>query len=311
MFSFLTQPQYPKAAIGIERDYVSALALEREGRGRYSLRQAATIEMPPNLVTPRFLEKNISNHAEFAQILTEAAMSAGLLNQKRWSISLPSASARTAIITFESEPASRQEAEEVLEWKSEQSFGAAAGELRLTRQKIRPDREGRTRYFATAVRLSVLDEYERVFESMGWKAGLIMPRAVSEANWLATGAADADSLLISSQADGFTALLFRGEEPAVVRTVNCLPNERDDEIYRLLMFYNDRLAEKTNGSFLEKLLLIGPDLRGDRISEITREALGRALKILRAEDVGLNLAGTGIRFDEVAAPAGLAALAWA
>jgi Tfp pilus assembly PilM family ATPase len=310
MLSFLTQPQYPKAAIGIERDYVSALALEREGRGRYSLRQAATIEVPPHLITPGFLEQNISNQNEFAQILTEAVTNAGLLSQKRWSISLPSASARTAIITLESEPASRQEAEEILEWKSEQSFGAPAGELRITRQKIRPDREGRTRYFATAVRLAVIDEYETVFESMGWKAGLILPRAVSEANWLADSNANVDSLLISSQADGFTALLFRGEEPAVVRTVSCSPAERDDEIYRLLMFYNDRLAEKSNGSFLEKLLLIGKDLSPARISQITGEAFGRALNILQAEDVGLNLTGTGIQFDEVAAPAGLAALAW-
>ena len=310
MLSLLTQPQYPKAAIGIEKDYIAALALEREGRGRYSLRQAATIEVPSHLITPGFLEKNISSPNEFAEILSEAVTNAGLLNQKRWSISLPSASARTAIITLESEPASRQEAEDVLEWKSEQSFGAPSGELRITRQKIRPDREGRTRYFATAVRLSVIDEYETVFESMGWKAGLILPRAVSEANWLADSSTNVDSLLISSQADGFTALLFRGEEPAVVRTVSCSLAEQDDEIYRLLMFYNDRLAERSNGSFLEKLLLIGKDLNPTRISQITSEAFGRALNILRAEDVGLNLAGTGIRFDEVAAPAGLAALAW-
>jgi hypothetical protein len=184
MLSFLTDPHYPKAAIGIEHNYISALALDREGRGHYSLRQAATIEVPNNLITPSFLERNISSPVEFRVILEEAVTNAGLLNRKRWSVSLPSSSARAAIITLESEPASRSEAEEVLEWKSEQSFGAPAGELRITRQKIDPDKQGRTRYFSTAVRLAVIDEYETIFESFGWKAGLILPRAVSEASWL-------------------------------------------------------------------------------------------------------------------------------
>ena len=308
MLSFLTQPRFPKAAIGIEKNVLAALALQRSGRGRYSLRQAATIEAPPNLITPGFFEKNVSSPQEFSVLLQEVVTSAGLLSQKRWSVSLPSASARTAIITLETEPASRQETEEILEWKSEQSFGSPAGQLRITRQKIKTDRQGRSRYFATAVRLSVVDEYETIFESLGWKAGLILPRAVSEANWLVDRNSNADTLLISSQSDGFTALLFRGEEPAVVRTVTCGQNERDDEIYRLLMFYNDRLSEQGNGSLLERLLVIGQDMNPSRIAQIAKEALGRALSVLRAEDVGLDLAGSSIRFDEIAAPAGLAAL---
>jgi hypothetical protein len=310
MFSFLTQPHYPKAAIGIEQRYISALALEREGRGRYSLRQAATIEVPSGLINPSFLERNIRSTDEFRVILDEAVTRAGLMNQKRWSVSLPSSTARSAIITLESEPASKQEAEEILEWKSEQSFGAPAGELRITRDKIEPDRQGRTRYFATGVRLAVIDEYETAFESLGWRAGLVLPRAVSEASWLTTNGTATDTLLISSQPDGFTALLFRGHEPAVVRTVTCAENERDDEIFRLLMFYNDRLVGSPENSLLNRLLLVGKDLNASRVREITAEAFGRALDVLRAEDVGLNISGSGLSFDEIAAPAGLASLAW-
>jgi hypothetical protein len=310
MLSFLTQPRYPKAAIGIEQKHMSAVALEREGRGRYSIRQAATIEVPNGLINPSFLERNIASTDEFRVILQEAVTSAGLMNRSRWSVSLPSASARSAIITLESESASKQETEDVLDWKSEQSFGAPAGELRITRDKIEPDRQGRTRYFATAVRLAVIDEYETMFESLGWRAGLILPRAVSEASWLTTNGSATDSLLISSQGDGFTALLFRGHEPAVVRTVTCAESERDDEIFRLLMFYNDRLVGSPENSLLDRLLLVGRDLNASRVREITAEAFGRALDVLRAEDVGLNLSGSGLSFDEIAAPAGLASLAW-
>lgn len=308
MFSFLTQPNYPKAAIGLEKEAVTALSLERSG-GRFSIRSAATIELPPNLITPSFSEKNIASADEFRVLLEEAATSAGLLKETRWSVSLPSNSARAAILTLESEPASRSEAEEVLEWKSEQSFGVPAGEMRITRVKISPDAEKRTRYFATAVKLSVIDEYETVFESLGWKAGLILPRALGEARWLTNRENPEDSLLISSQGEGFTALLFRGDEPAVVRTVACTAAEREDEIYRLLMFYHDRVAGEQAG-LLQDLLLVGKDLNAKKVRDISAEALGQAVSVLTPDQIGLNIPVGSLAFDDLAAPAGLASMAW-
>lgn len=310
MLSVLTEPNYPKAAIGFERDAVTAIALEREGRGQFGVRQAATVELPSNLLTPSFLERNISSVEELRVLLEDVVMSAGLMNQTNWSVSLPSNTARTAILTIENGTAGKGETEEILDWKAEQSFGAPAGELRITRNKISNDREGRSRYFATAVKLSVIDEYETIFESLGWTAGMILPRAVSETKWLLGSTDRSDSLLLSSQNDGFTALLLRGDEPAVVRTVTCSAAERDDEVYRLLMFYNDRFADAHSGGVLENLLVIGKDMISTRIREISTEALGRTLRILRAEDVGLNVPAGSLSFDDLAAPAGLATLGW-
>lgn len=306
MFSVLTEPNYPKAAIGLEREAVTALALRKEGRGQYGVTQAATIELPVNLLTPSFVERNIASAEQLRVLLEDVVVTAGLMNQRNWSVSLPSNTARTAILTIDNGSAARGETEEILDWKAEQSFGAPAGELRITRHKISNDREGKSRYFATAVKLSVIDEYETIFESFGWKAGLILPRAVSETKWLMGSGDQTDSLLLSSQNDGFTAMLLRGGEPAVVRSVTCAQNERDDEIYRLLMFYNDRFADPQSGGQLDNLLTIGKDMLPAKIREISSEALGRPLRILRAEDVGLNLPVGNLSFDDLAAPAGLA-----
>jgi hypothetical protein len=311
MLSAITQPNYPKAAIGLERDSITALALQKEGRGQYGIRQAATVDLPSNLLNPSFLENNIASPREFAVLLEEAVVNSGLLNQKRWSIALPSNTARTAIFTLDNEPNSKNEVEEILDWKAEQIFGAPAGELRLSREKIADDRDGKSRYFASAIKLSVIDEYETVFEGFGWKTGLILPRAVSEANWLTDKRDRTDSLLISSQSDGFTALLLRGDEPTVVRSVTCDEGERDDEIYRLLMFYKDRLGDEKSGTYLERLLVIGKNIMPSKIKEISADALGRALTILRPEDVGLNIPAGDLSFDDLAAPAGLASLGWA
>lgn len=308
MFSALTQPNYPNAALGIEEGRITAVSLQGQGRGNFGIKQAATVDLPPGLLRPSFLETNITNSAEFANCLRETIESAGLLKQKRWSVALPSNTARTAILVLDNEPASKQEADEILDWKAEQNFGAPAIALRLAKQKISPDAKGRSRYFATAVTLSVIDEYETQFESLGWKAGLILPRAVGEANWLADKSDKSDSLLVSANTDGFTGLLLRGDEPAVVRTVTCSPDEIDDEIYRLLMFYNDRFGGEQGNSLLRRLLVIGKDFAPARIQTIASEALGRALNALSPEEVGLSLPGRSISFDDLAAPAGLAAL---
>ena len=309
MLENLTQPNYPRAALGLEQTSVTALALQKEGRGRFGIRQAATVELPANLLVPNFIERNISSADEMLVLLEEAVTNAGLLKQKRWSVSLPSNTARTAILTLETEPASKNELEEILDWKSEQTFGVSSGEMRISRRKIKADKTSKARYFATAVKLSVIDEYETLFERLGWRAGLIMPRAVSEANWLVDAKSKSDSLLISSQSDGFVALLLRGDEPNVVRSVTCTESETDDEIYRLLMFYRDRFGDANENS-LEKLLVVGRNFAPARLKEIADEALGKTLAILRPEDVGLSMPEQSFSFDDLAAPAGLAALGW-
>jgi Tfp pilus assembly PilM family ATPase len=310
MFSFLTEPSFPKAAIGLEKESVTALSLQREGRGVFGIKQAATVELPANLLEPNFLESNISNPGELAVLIEEAVTSAGLSRQKNWSVSLPSNAARTAILTLENAASGKDESEEILDWKAEQTFGAPAAELRITRYRIAPDREGRPRYFASAVKLSVIDEYETIFENFGWKAGLMLPRAVSESRWITGGPTQPDTMLISAQSDGFSAILVLAGEPAVVRSVTCQPSEQDDEIYRLLMFYNDRFAADSSEKLLDKILLVGNSLVPNKIREISAEALGRALQVLRPEEVGLNMPANALTFDEVAAPAGLAALGW-
>lgn len=310
MLESLTQPNFPRAALGFEKDAITALALQKEGKGEFGIKQAATIDLPRDLLNPSFTGKNISDAREMVSLLDEVLTSAGLLHQKRWSVSLPSNSARSAILTLDSEPATRNELSEVLDWKAENTFGAPVREMRISRRKIVSDEKGKSRYFATAIKLSVIDEFESIFESFGWQVGVLMPRALSEARWLLNNKSFSDSLLISSQEDGFVALLLRGEEPLVVRSVTCTPEEIDDEIFRLLMFYRDRLGDRDSETFLNKVLAIGKNFTSQKLKEIADDALGKTLKILRPQDVGLNFPLKNINFNEIAAPAGLASLGW-
>ncbi|MDQ2974007.1 MAG: hypothetical protein M3R69_01195, partial [Acidobacteriota bacterium] len=89
VFSKLINPWYPSTALGFEKGLATMVQLERGRRGASSLRRAATVALPESLIRPSFDEANISDPAEMKAALTELARSAGLLQQKRWSVALP------------------------------------------------------------------------------------------------------------------------------------------------------------------------------------------------------------------------------
>jgi hypothetical protein len=215
-------------------------------------------------------------------------------------------------------PASRGELEEMLKWKTERAMGVPEAELRVGRQRLRPDAQARARYLVTAIRLTVLAEYEAVLDGLGWQAGLVLPRHIGEAAWLMRdGGVPSDSLLVSAFNEGFTAVLMRGAQPLLVRNVQCDEEDRHDELYRLVLFYRDRIASAAGaeggapGETIERLLVTGSGLDSRAASDIIAETLSVAPRTLRAEDVRLSLPSQELDFRLLAAPAGLAALKWA
>ncbi len=309
MFGSLIRPNFPSAAIGFGNGTISAVSLQKEGRSRFGIKRAATSEIPVGVLNPSFDELNIPDEYELINLLQALVTDGGLAGRKKWSAALPANSARTAILTLEEVPASKTELNEVLDWKTETAFGVPAATLRVSRQKITPSLNGKIRYFVTGLKLSVLDEFESVFSAMGWQVGLILPRALGESSWFARSSGD--SLLISAQNDGFTALLVRDREPVVVRSVTCREAELDDEIYRLLVYYQDRVAMEGGDGHLSRLMVLGEGLNSERLNLITAEAMGEPVAVVIPEDLGFNIPVGSLRFQDLAAPAGLATLGWA
>lgn len=307
MFRNFFKPNYPRKAIGFGSDTITAIALNRTGKYRYALNNAASTTVSRKLLRPSFDDPNITDTHELASVLDDLVLEAGLGAGKKWSVSLPTATARTAIITLDEKPASKSETESILDWKTETAFGAPASDLRLSRFRISPSADGKIRYFASALRLDVLEDYELVFSELGWAIGVIVPRVLAESNWLSS--LTGDSLLITTQSDGLTALLIRDQEPVVVRSVSCDEGELDDEVYRLLVYYQDRLVNNGDRG-LSRLMVIGNSIDAARMDEITSEAMGEALALTGPDDVGFEIPSSDLQFSDLAAPAGLALLGW-
>jgi hypothetical protein len=306
----LLKPRFPSCAVGFEKGEASVVQLDR-ARGGFVVKRAASVALPADLLRPSFDESNIADPNELVVGLSELLTSAGLLRQRKWSVTLPEATARSAVLTLEGNPGSRREVEEMLEWKIERSFGAPLSEMRVTREQLPSNEQSRFRYLANAMRLSVLAEYEAVFGALGWHAGLILPRHAGEEQWLRNGK-QGDGLLLTAHEEGFTAVLMRGRNALTVRSVFCEPAECDDELHRVLLFYRERSGSgQASDASVDRLLVIGEGLDKRRAAEIARETLGVNLRALDAAEVGLSIpAGGDLDFDTIAAPAGLARLAW-
>jgi len=311
LVSRLINPWYPATAIGLEKGIASVVQLEPVKGSTCKVRRAATFNIAESLVRPGFDESNIENAPQLASVLNELAASAGLLKQKRWSLSLPEATTRTLVLTMDSQSQSASELQDVLKWKVERGFGAALEELSISKERLQKDPQGRDRYLVIAIKKTILAEYEAVLESLGWRAGLILPRHLGEAQWLVRNGGAGDSLLLSGSSQGFTGVIFRDKHPLIVRTVTCTEDEFEDEFYRLLLFYRDRsAAPEGNGQGLSRLMIIGEGITKQRAQEIVNETTGGDLRPLEAEDLGLQLPSRDFSFDSIAAPAGLATLSW-
>jgi len=312
LVSRIIEPWYPSAAIGVEEGGVSVVQLDRVKGSTCRLKRAATTNIASSLVRPSFDEPNIESGPALAGVLNDLAASAGLLRQKRWSLSLPETTTRTTVFTLESQPQSGAELHDILRWKIERAFGAPVEELSVSRERLQKDAQGRDRYLAIAVRKSVRAEYEAVLDLLGWRVGLILPRHLGEAQWLVRHGGAGDSLLLSGSNQGFTGVIFRDRHPLIVRTVACAESEFEDEFYRFLLFYRDRNIPEAAGDYLplQRLMVIGEGITKERAGEIVNETTGGDLRPLAAHDLGLQLPNHEFNFDSIAAPAGLATLSW-
>src|ERR1700752_435055 len=142
LFSRIVDPWYPSAAIGLEKGLASVVQVERVKGGACRLKRAATANIAESLITPSFDQPNIADRGQLAAVLKDIAGGAGLLRQKRWSLSLPEDTARTIVFTIETQT-SGGELHDVLRWKIERGFGAPVEELSVSRERLQKDAQGR------------------------------------------------------------------------------------------------------------------------------------------------------------------------
>jgi len=140
----------------------------------------------------------------------------------------------------------------------ERGFGVPLAELSISRERLPADAQGRDRYLVVATPTAVLAEYEHALHSLGWRAGLIVPRHIGEGQWLTQNGAAGDALLLSSSESAFTAVVFRGKQrldtlheiPRVERLHENAVAPRGARLH--FVDWLERAAEKEDGNVTQR-----------------------------------------------------------
>lgn len=300
----LLDPPLPPNAAGFIEDGFAVVELRRK-HGGLQLMCSALTPMPPGMLTGSFDQPNIQDWPGLTDIVRRTAEGAGLADRRRWSVSLPEGVIKTVVVALESKPGSRAELDEILNWKVERVVATPVAELRINRQRLSPV-GGRERYAVTCSREVVIAEYEALFAAAGWQAGLLMPRHLSEAQWLIWDDAPGDKMLVTGRPGGFTGVVVRNGQPVVVRSHDCDDALRADELHRFALYYRDRLQSEA----VETGLLVLGGVDTDEAFRVISEALGTSPRRLYPSDFAVGLEGQPITFEQLAGPAGLASMGW-
>ncbi|HKE03564.1 MAG TPA: hypothetical protein VKE91_05875 [Blastocatellia bacterium] len=303
----LTAPNLPPTSLSISETHLALITLRRRGRD-LEPRNLGVLRLPGGVVQASFTEPNIPNEPMLIEHLSRTATQAGMKNMRMLSVSLPPGSARGMVAALDSIPGSRAELQQMIEWKAERGTGQKAGDLRISYSRL-SDLNGRPQYLISAATEQVVAQYERIFKRLGWQAGMITPQSIGEAQWLIRQGLDDDQVVVSLNERGFDAVIVRGNEPLLVREVECPPEERENEFFRLMIFYRDRLAREGADAPLSRVLTIGPASEQRRFRDVLSSAMERHIVALDPPQIGLRV-DPNAPFNYFAAAGGLATMAW-
>ncbi len=306
-WNYLTAPNLPGTSLSISETHLALVSL-KYNRGVFEPRSLGVLRLPPGLVNPSFTEPNISYEPAMIEHLRKIAAQSGMNRVKTLSASLPSGSARSAVISLDSVPSTRAELAQVIEWKIERSLGHKFIDLRVSYRRLR-DFNGHPLWVVSAAYERVIEQYERIFKEVEWQVGLIVPKHIGAAQWLMRSGLQEDQVVVIVKEGGFDAVIVRADEPILVREVSCSPEERENEFYRLMVFYRDRLLPDDSQLTLNRLLTIGTSDEQRSFRDVLSSALEKNIVSLDPQQLGLKI-DPHAPFNQLAAAGGLATMAW-
>ncbi|MGH9855048.1 MAG: hypothetical protein ACREBD_34895 [Blastocatellia bacterium] len=306
-FNYLTAPDLPRTSLSIGETHLAMITLKRSG-GQFEPRSLGVLRLPGGIVRASFTELNVTNEPILIEHLSRTATQAAMKNVRKLSVGLPPGSARSMVVALDAAPASRAELAQVIEWKVERGMGQKFNDLRVSYSRLR-DQGGRPQYLVSAVAQRVIAQYEQILKRLGWQTGMVTPQHVGEAQWLIRQGLEEDQVVASVNERGFDAVIIRGKEPLLVREVECAPEERENEFYRLMVFYRDRLAHEGSNTPLSRMLMIGAVSEQRRFRDVLSSAMERHVVTLDPQQIGLRV-DPNAPFNYFAAAGGLATMAW-
>lgn len=164
----------------------------------------------------------------------------------------PDETARIAFLTAERPSRTTEEQQAFIRWKLKKTVPFDVDTAQVAYRIVGPNRSGSGMDLLVAVSpRSVVEEYEKLFDSMDIHAGMVLPSTLAALNLFVPPAGD--GLFVKVAPDCITTTVFQDRRVQFYRRVTDV--SLYDAVYPTVMYYQDKLA----GQSLDHIVLCGYD----------------------------------------------------
>jgi type IV pilus assembly protein PilM len=271
------EPRYPPVAFDLDP---KALAMVRVGRRQHErfLASFDVEDLPADLIEIDFLKTKLNSQERFRTIVGKM-IAKEPVKFRSASLVIPDIFARVAIMPFEELPRRRQDALDLIRYKTKKSVPFKVEEAALDFQVLRTA-SGGLNVLAVLLPKTVIEDFESVFTVFGVHAGLVELSTFSLVNSyqavLGREMGPATEYLVANVTGTyFSFAIFRGEDLLFFRCKAFALGTGDDtddaslrllkrEIQTSLLYYRDKL----DGKALERAYLRVVDLDRGAVADL-------------------------------------------
>jgi len=270
-------PKYPPVAFDLDPKTLSMVRIGRRKQERF-LASFDVEELPADLIEIDFLKARLTSQDRYRAIVGRM-IAKEPVKFRSASLVIPDIFARVAVMPFEEMPRRRQDALDLIRYKTKKSVPFKVEEAALDFQVLHRG-PGGVSVLAVLLPKSVIDDFEAVFGGFGVHAGLVELSTFSLVNSYKgvlgreMGPA-AEYVVANVTATYFSFAIFRGEQLLFFRCKAFAMGTGDDgddacirllkrELQTSLLYYRDKLE----GKALERVYLRVVDLDRGAVSEV-------------------------------------------
>jgi hypothetical protein len=211
----LLVPRYPRVALEVRTDGLAAVRLQRV-KGKLTLAGHALRSLPADVVGSSLFRPDLADPARLEFELRAALETVQAKGVTRISLALPDSLAKVMIIQLPEMPRRISQTREMVNWKVRRTLPFRSEDAVLSYQMLPSNAAEGCRVLVSVALRKVVQQYERVFQDMGIRIGLVDLASLNVYNALraaiaATVPAGSDHAILNATENSFTLMIFRGE----------------------------------------------------------------------------------------------------
>ena len=227
------RPNYPTAALEVDRKEMVLVRLRRRGRGKPELEVAEARPLPEQAASSSIFKPNLGTPEEMGSRLRKLLEATGT-KPGRLSLVLPDNVAKISLVTLPERPASVRRLDEVLRFKLRRAVPFRLEDAVLTHQVLPGEGTGVTVLVAVMLR-GVVEQYERALEAAGVRPGLVdlcTPNLYNlcRQQIAAAGADGGDVGLLNVASGYFTLLIVRDDRLVFYRCKSYAAGDSEEDL---------------------------------------------------------------------------------